>query len=79
VFFIKTFPLKLAYALTVHRVQGLTLDRAYVDVGEAFAEGMLYVALSRVRDIESLSIAPFPKSALRVSRECLEFYKKLEE
>ena len=73
------FPLKLAYALTVHRVQGLTLDRAYVDVGEAFAEGMLYVALSRVRDIESLSIAPFPKSALRVSRECLEFYKKLEE
>jgi len=73
------FPLKLAYALTVHRVQGLTLDRAYVDVGEAFAEGMLYVALSRVRDIESLSIAPFPKSALRVSRECLEFYKNLEK
>ncbi len=48
------FPIKLAWAITVHKSQGLTFDRAIIDVGQAFANGQVYVALSRLRSMEGL-------------------------
>lgn len=48
------YPIKLAWAVTVHKSQGLTFDRAIVDVGQAFAPGQVYVALSRLRSLDGL-------------------------
>lgn len=48
------FPIKLAWAVTVHKSQGLTFDRAIIDVGQAFAPGQVYVALSRLRSLVGL-------------------------
>ena len=48
------YPLKLAWAITVHKSQGLTFDRAIIDIGSAFAPGQIYVALSRLRSLDGL-------------------------
>ncbi len=59
------FPVKPAWAITVHKSQGLTFDRAIIDVQRAFTHGQTYVALSRCRTLEGLVLsAPLPQSAI---------------
>jgi len=48
------FPLRLAWAITIHKSQGLTFDKAIIDAGNAFAPGQVYVALSRCRNLEGI-------------------------
>lgn len=76
----RQMPLKVCYAITTHRCQGMTLDRAVVDMSDAFGDGMVYCALSRVRDMGSLSIAaPIPRGAVKANRQCIQFYRDLED
>ena len=72
-------PLKLAWAITVHKSQGMTLDAAIVNLSYTFAPGMGYVALSRIKSLNSLSLAGISKSALLVSPEAVEMNKLWEE
>lgn len=71
-------PLRLAWAITVHKSQGMTLDAARVDLRKAFVPGMGYVALSRVRRLDALSLAGINKMALQVSPEALKIQADLE-
>ena len=67
-------PIKAAWAVTIHKAQGMTLDKAIVDVSDTFATGQTYVALSRVRTIEGLRIDGFDRSRAKANEAALKFY-----
>lgn len=72
----RQIPLRLAYAITVHKAQGATLDCALIDVGsKTFEFGQAYVALSRVKDLDGLFIHDLEATAFRAHPRVKEFYE----
>jgi len=72
------YPFILAYALSIHKVQGCTLDCAVIDLGHSiFEENMAYVALSRVRNLQGLYLQNFQSYKIFASKQALEFYENL--
>jgi ATP-dependent exoDNAse (exonuclease V) alpha subunit len=69
---IRQIPLRLAWAITVHKSQGMSLDSAYMDLSRTFEYGQGYVALSRVRSLEGLSLGGINDRALRVHPRIVE-------
>jgi len=77
---VSQLPLILAWALTIHKAQGATLDIAEIDAGSGIFEcGQTYVALSRVKSLEGLYLTSFDASKIKVSRKVQEFYLSLGE
>ncbi len=74
---IAQLPLRLAWAITVHKSQGMSLDSAVVDISRTFAPGMGYVALSRVRSLSGLTLIGFSRDALRMHPRIITFDHKL--
>jgi ATP-dependent DNA helicase PIF1 len=76
---INQYPLRLAWAITVHKSQGMSLDAVEVDLSKSFEKGMGYVALSRVRSLAGLSILGINETAFQVNDEVLEYDAELRE
>lgn len=72
------FPLTLAYATTIHKSQGATLDDLWCDLSNLWEPGHAYVALSRLRNAEGLHLIGWNPRSIIVDPKVLEFYKKLE-
>ena len=76
---ISQYPLRLAWAITVHKSQGMSLDAVEVDLSKSFEPGMGYVALSRVRTLQGLSILGINEKAFHVHPEVLAYDMELRE
>ena len=71
-------PLRVAYAITIHKSQGASIDSAIVDIGKnTFEYGQAYVALSRVRSLEGLHLFSFDVNRIRTHPRVLEYYSNL--
>jgi hypothetical protein len=70
----KQYPIRLAWAVTIHKSQGLTFDKAIIDAGQSFAEGQVYVALSRLTSLEGLVLkSKIPAHVIRQNVKVQEF------
>ncbi len=72
-------PLRLAWAITIHKSQGMTLDEAEIDLRRTFEAGQGYVALSRLKQFDSLTLLGYNATALKVDRLALKADKRFRE
>ncbi|MGL4292411.1 MAG: HRDC domain-containing protein, partial [Bacteroidales bacterium] len=76
----RQYPLKTAWAITIHKSQGLTFDKAIINAGAAFTHGQVYVALSRCRTLEGLVLStPIRQSGIICDQNVSSFNKYVEE
>jgi len=68
-------PLALAWALSIHKSQGMTLQYVDVTSNDIFETGQLYVALSRATALEGLIVSGFSREQLPMDKDVLEFYQ----
>lgn len=71
---LRQYPFKLAYASTIHKSQGLTIDAVELDLSGCFTHGQAYVALSRARSLEGLSLRGWDEKSVIVDPAVLNFY-----
>ncbi len=76
---IMQYPLRLAWAITVHKSQGMSLDEAIINLGETFEFGQGYVALSRLRSLEGLFLKSYNPKSLQVNSIISEFDEKIRK
>lgn len=72
------YPLRLAYGITIHKSQGMTLDEVFIDFNRIFEYGQAYVALSRVKSLNGLYLKGFDPRKIMANPKIVEFYAKLE-
>ncbi len=73
------FPLRLAWAITIHKSQGLTFQKAIIDAGTSFAAGQVYVALSRLTSLDGLVLKSIiPSYAIRTDYQVVEFAQRAQ-
>lgn len=71
------FPLKLAYAFTIHKMQGQTIEMGVIDLNGCFEYGQAYTALSRIKSRDGLFLKPFNTSVIKAHPRALDFYRKI--
>jgi hypothetical protein len=76
---VSQIPIILAWALTIHKSQGATLDAAEIDVGSGIFEcGQTYVALSRVKSLNGIYLTSFDAKRIRINKKVKEYYESLD-
>ena len=75
--FRRQIPLAAAWALTIHKCQGMTLDRVIMDLKNVFDDGMAYVALSRARCLEGTQLLGFDSRLVKANPRVLDFYSRM--
>jgi ATP-dependent DNA helicase PIF1 len=74
------YPLQLAWALTIHKIQGATLERAQIDIGQSIFEyGQTYVALSRIQSLDGLYLSGFQPGRIKANPNVRAFYDSIEK
>jgi ATP-dependent DNA helicase PIF1 len=77
---LKQLPLILAWAITIHKAQGVSLDMAQIDAGDTiFEHGQTYVALSRVKSLAGLYLKAFNPQRIKVDKVVVDYYASLQE
>ncbi len=74
------YPIRLAWAITIHKSQGLTFERAIIDTGDAFAPGQAYVALSRCTSLDGIVLlSPITHSSIQTDEQAVSLSKTEKE
>jgi ATP-dependent exoDNAse (exonuclease V) alpha subunit len=72
-------PLILAWAITIHKSQGLTLDKIACDLQDSFSDGQAYVALSRARSLDNIIINSINFNKISANSQAIKFYQQYQD